>query len=70
VSRREETILGGLMFLGWIVGVAALVWIGAEIFHDAFGWFATRPTFPESMVVASWGVLVVLWLKLPSAGQS
>lgn len=45
----------------WWAGAAGLVWAGARLFDQAFGWFPTRPSWQESILVAAWFVAVYVW---------
>lgn len=63
-TETSAVLAGFAFFLLWLGGCAALIWVGAQALHDAFGWFATEPTFYESLVVAAWAVLASLWLRM------
>lgn len=64
---RDRSETRGLVAwsLIWWFGTTGVVWLGPQIFHKAFGWFAVRPTVWEAFLLVCWIVLVYWFIIRP-----
>ena len=46
----------------WIFGLAAFMWTGTRLLHNAFGWFAVQPDLWETVLVAWWATGLMIWI--------